>query len=172
MLPLVLLGLLLVFFLFENRTAIDASAFFAFSTFTAIGLCGVLLFKLTRERAARRYVEKNASVISTRLSNIYNSGIIGLLYTRFDGIITESNNVFLDMIGYSRTDLEQGSISWVHMTPPEYEQVSQAAIAQLKESGVCEPFAKEYWRKDGGRVHVLLASSLLNTGDKANILLH
>ncbi len=170
LLPLALLGFLFIFFLYQNRDKIDASAFFAFLAFIALGTSGVLLFKLSQERAARRIAERTADVNSNRLSNIYNSGIIGLLYTQFDGVITEANDVFLDMIGYSRTDMEQGLISWADMTPPEFAEVSRLAIDQLKERGTCEPFSKEYWRKDGTRVHVLLGSSLLYRGDNAEIL--
>lgn len=169
-LPLVLLTLLFLFFLFKNSDEIDGSTFFAFSTFTAIGISGVLLFKLMQERVARRSAERTAAINSKRLTNIYNSGIIGLLYTRFDGVITDSNDLFLDMIGYSRSDLEQGLISWIDMTPPEFAEVSRLAVEQLREKGTCDPFTKDYWRKSGERVHVLLASSLLNAGDRAEIL--
>ncbi len=169
-LPLILLALLFTFFLFRNSDEIDASAYFAFFLFAALSLCGVLLFRLAQERTARKSAESNARVHAARLSNIYNSGIIGLLYTRFDGVITEANDVFLDMIGYSRSDLEQGLISWADMTPPEYKEISELALVQLREKGACEPFTKEYRRKDGGRVYVLLASSLLTKGDHAEIL--
>ena len=170
LLPLILLALLFTFFLFQNREKIDASAFFAFSTFAALSLCGVLLFRLAQERNARRSAESKAYIDGTRLFNIYNSSIIGLLYTRFDGVITEANDVFLQIIGYSRQDLEQRLISWVDMTPPEYTEISQLALAQLRDKGTCDPFTKEYRKKDGERVHVLLASSLLNKGDHAEIL--
>jgi len=169
-LPLMLLSFLLSYFLIANRAQVDISAFFAFAFFAALSGSAVLLFRLSRERTARRKAEKIAKVNSARLANIFNSGILGLLYTRFDGVITEANDLFLDMIGYSRDDLEEGKISWVEMTPPEYNDVSQTALAQLRETGVCQTFSKEYWRKDGERVHVLLGSSVLNPGDNAEIL--
>jgi PAS domain S-box-containing protein len=169
-LPFTLLALCLSVFMFQNRDKIDSSSVLAFITFMALSISGVLYFKLSKEKEARRAADKNSKINAIRLDHIYNAGIIGILYTRFDGVITDANDEFLDMIGYSRADLEAGGISWVDMTPPEYNDISQSALSQLKAKGVCEPFTKEYCRKDGTRVSVLLGSSLLNDDDKAQIL--
>jgi hypothetical protein len=53
----------------------------------ACGLYGVLFFRLLQEKNVRRKLESDLEVHTYRLNNIYNSGIIGLLYTRFDGVI-------------------------------------------------------------------------------------
>ena len=170
LLPFTLLGFCFSLFLFHNRDNINPSTIFVFAIFAALGICGVLLFKLSQERTARKIAEASARVDSARLAGIYDARIVGLLYTRFDGVITEANDAFLDIIGYTRSDLEGGKISWVDMTPPEHADVSQLALSQLKATGICEPFSKEYWRKDGTRVWVLLGSSLLKNGDHAQIL--
>jgi len=170
LLPFMLLGLCFSIFLFHNRDNIDASTIFVFSIFVTLGICGVLYFRLLQETTARQKAEADARVDSARLASIYDGRIVGLLYTRFDGVITDANEAFLEIIGYTRSDLEMRKISWVDMTPPEYAEVSQLALRQLRATGICEPFSKEYWRKDGTRVSVLLGSSLLNNGDDAQIL--
>ena len=167
--PFLLMGLFLTLFLFNNREHLDVNAILIFTTIAACGLCGILLFRLSGEKRSRHGAENTLQITTERLASIFDARIVGLLYTRFDGVITDANDAFLEMIGYTRSDLGQGLISWVDMTPPEYTAVSQQALEQLKATGFCEPFAKEYWKKDGSRVSVLLGSSLLNKGDKAHI---
>ncbi|MDN3584627.1 PAS domain-containing sensor histidine kinase [Mucilaginibacter flavus] len=170
MLPFVLTGLGLCFLIFHQRDRIDPASFFVFTTVVSLGLCGFLLFKLFHEKNSKRRFKDNLDVLQSRLGNIYDSGIIGLLYTRYDGVITDANDMFLNIIGYSRADLEQGLINWVEMTPPEYSEKNKTALNQLTTTGFCEPFEKEYFRKDGSRVAVMLGSALLHQGDSAEII--
>ena len=71
------------------------------------------------------------------------------------------------MIGYSRSELEKGEIRWDKITPSEFEGASISAVEQLETTGVCAPFEKQYIRKDGSRVWVLLGSSALNGNSEA-----
>jgi len=52
------------------------------------------------------------------------------------------------------------------MTPAEWLSVSERAVAQLKATGSCEPFEKEYFRKDGSRVPVLVGAAALERQDE------
>src|SRR5262249_43178581 len=65
------------------------------------------------------------------------------------------------MIGYTREELASGQVNWRRLTPPEYAAADAHAIAQLKATGVCAPFEKEYIRKDGRRVPVLMGMASL-----------
>jgi two-component system CheB/CheR fusion protein len=65
------------------------------------------------------------------------------------------------MIGYTEADLHDNKLNANYITPPEYDKVTRWAIAQLKEHGVCPPFEKEYIKKDGSRITVLMGSALL-----------
>ncbi|MEL6165000.1 MAG: PAS domain-containing sensor histidine kinase [Cyanobacteria bacterium J06628_3] len=71
-------------------------------------------------------------------------------------------------MGYSRKDLQAGLIDWDELTPPDWKDVDRKMIEQIKKKRVCNPAEKEYFRKDGSRVPIVLGSSLLenstNTG--------
>lgn len=84
------------------------------------------------------------------------SNIIGIILADLSGKITEANDAFLQMVGYSREELVSGKLHWNEMTSPEYRAADERAIAQLINSGVCTPFEKEYICKDGRRVPVLI----------------
>jgi PAS domain S-box-containing protein len=88
------------------------------------------------------------------------SNVQGVLFWKIDGGITEANDAFLDMVGYSRRDLKEGLLDWEKMTPPGYEEDDRKGIENLARDGICAPYEKELFRKDGSRVPVLLGSAV------------
>jgi PAS domain S-box-containing protein len=94
-----------------------------------------------------------------RIRRLVDANIIGVLISELEGQILESNDAFLKMVGYSREDLVSGRIRWADLTPAEWQAVSARAVAQIKATGACEVFEKEYVRKDGSRVPVLIGAA-------------
>ena len=70
------------------------------------------------------------------------------------------------MLGFTRSEFEAGRIRWDERTPPEHLPADWRAIAELRERGVCTPYEKEYLRKDGSRVWVLLTDAVLPGPDE------
>ncbi|BDV37188.1 PAS domain-containing sensor histidine kinase [Methylocystis bryophila] len=98
-----------------------------------------------------------------RLRVFYDSGLVGVMCWNVDGSITEANDKFLEMLGYSREDLSDGRIDWIKITPPEFLPREQAAMAEVRASGATkEPFEQEYIRQNGERLPVLTAVSTLD----------
>jgi hypothetical protein len=67
------------------------------------------------------------------------------------------------MIGYAREDLVSGRLRWTELTPAEWRAADERAVAELKAAGAVKPREKEYFRKDGSRVPVLLGSTTFAT---------
>lgn len=91
-----------------------------------------------------------------KFRRIVESNIIGIYFGDFSGRIFEANDAFLSMMGYTRPELVAGKLYWNRMTPPEYEALDRQRIAEIQVHGACSPFEKEYIRKDGTRVPILL----------------
>jgi PAS domain S-box-containing protein len=72
--------------------------------------------------------------------------------------ITDANDAFLNMIGYSRQELEAGAINWRAMTPPEFSPLDERALAELRLFGTCVPAEKEYVLRDGTRLPILFGA--------------
>lgn len=90
------------------------------------------------------------------LINLFESDILGILFSDIHNRIFEANDTFLNMVGYTREDLQANQLGWRDMTPPEYKDMDEAALQQLKKYGRFWPFEKQYIGKDGRRIDVLV----------------
>ena len=117
----------------------------------AISLENARLYNDLREREAR-------------IRRLVDSNIIGIVIGDYQGRILEANEAFLDIVGYTREDLVSGRLQWTELTPAEWRDADEQAMAELKAAGICKSYEKEYFRKDGSRVPVLLGATTL--GDR------
>lgn len=94
-----------------------------------------------------------------RLQRLWSSGLVGILYWTMEGPILDANDAFLAMVGYPREDLAAGRINWRAMTPPEWEEADRRAIEALRTQGLYCHYEKQYMRKDGSRIDVLIGGA-------------
>lgn len=106
---------------------------------------------LENARLYRDVAEREA-----KIRRLVDANIIGIVVWSADGEIIEANDAFLRMVGYERDDLMSGRVRWHDMTPPECRSESEKALAVAICTGRANPFEKEYIRKDGGRVPVIV----------------
>ncbi len=119
--------------------------------------------------AERRLAEQAMSLNETRTRQIFEADLLGFIAWDLSGTIVQANNAFLRMIGYSRADFEAEGIQWEAITPAEFRALDLNAIEQLRQTGCCEHFEKEFFRKDGSRVPVLIGASMLAPGDDCGV---
>ena len=117
-----------------------------------------------RDRAARR-----AAAAGRRYRRLADLGLIGIIFWELDGPITGANDSFLEMVGYTRQELLDGLIDWKRMTPPEYLASDAEKVQELVTNGFHAPYEKEYLRKDGGRVPVLVGTAFLEGSEHEGI---
>ena len=108
------------------------------------------------ERSAAALAESQA-----RLDRIARSGVVGII-TAENGTIVEANDMFLELLGYTREDLAQGRIRGIDLTPPEWREADERAREQLKTHAAVPPFEKELFRKDGRRVPIMISVTKLD----------
>ena len=113
---------------------------------------------ITERRAAEEALRESEA----RFRRLYEADVVGMVCCDVEKVF-EGNDLFLEMVGYSRQDLEAGKILWRQMTPDEYLHLDERAMEELAATGSCKPFEKEYFRKDGSRVPILIAATLLQT---------
>jgi PAS domain S-box-containing protein len=104
-----------------------------------------------------------------KIRRLVDANIIGIFVWDFEGRILEANDAFLRTVNYDREDLASGRIRWADLTPPDWRDRNNARIEQQKSSGRFEPFEKEYTRKDGSRVPVLIGGALFEEGGNEGV---
>ena len=120
---------------------------------------------VTRDITTKKAAEKALRTSEARFRGMFESNMMGTFYWRESGAVTDANDAFLTLVGYSRDDLRAGRVSWADMTPPEYRPLDEAGLEEVAATGRCTPFEKEYIRKDGSRVPVLIGGAMLNGDD-------
>ena len=89
------------------------------------------------------------------LARAFATGVAGIARGRLDGGPEWANAMFLANIGHTRSDLAEGRLDWVTMTPPEWHETDLRRLAAARLTGVSPAYEKEYWRADGSRWPVL-----------------
>jgi PAS domain S-box-containing protein len=124
-----------------------------------------------RKRAESEYQEALVALDQSeaRFRRLAESNMIGIIVADLHSNIIEANAAFLKMVGYTREELLAGHLHWSEMTPPEYKPMDERAIEELRTSGVCSPWEKEYIRKDGSRISILIGAALLEGSQETAI---
>lgn len=114
----------------------------------------------------RKLAEEALRRSESRFRTLADSGLIGVIVFDQDGEPIEVNDVVTTIVGYTRGELLGGTVHWAELTPPEWAAKDQIAIEQLKESSVSTPREKEYFRKDGSRVPVLVGVARVDNNNE------
>jgi PAS domain S-box-containing protein len=136
----------------------------------AIAIENVRLFEAENQRTlALARVNSDLAEREAKVRRLVDSNIIGIHIWDFDGRIVEANDEFLRMVNYDREDLLAGRIKWADLTPPDWRDKNNARIAQQKASGRFEPYEKEYTRKDGSRIPILIGGATFEEGGSQGV---
>lgn len=106
---------------------------------------------------AQNITERKRS--ETRFRLLMDSNAQGVIFWSTTGEITGANDAFLNLVRYTRQDLEEGRISWKALTPPRYARRDALALEQMADKGVCTTYEKELIRSDGVLVPILLGAA-------------
>lgn len=97
-----------------------------------------------------------------RFRRVAESNLIGLFFWDSHSVITDANRVFQDMMGFASSESFPQRVTWRDLTPSDYRAVDDNAIAELRRSGSCRPYAKELLRRDGSRIAVFVGMAYLD----------
>ncbi|HEX8528586.1 MAG TPA: PAS domain S-box protein, partial [Cytophagales bacterium] len=109
----------------------------------------------------RKLAEQALRQSESRFRRLFESDLVGIIFSDREGVITDANHAFLGLLGYGREDLAARTLRWKDLTPAEYADADAEAMRELLEKGVASPYEKAFFRKDGSLVAVLIGASLL-----------
>lgn len=143
----------------DDRVMASLGKFASFA-YQALTQIEDLKTQVSEREKAEAQIRKLASGLESKVRCLVEANVVGIAMWNLDGVITEANESFLHMVQYDREDLASGHVRWADLTPPEWRECDYWAIAQLKATGAFLPYEKEFVRKDGSRVPVLLGGAL------------
>jgi PAS domain S-box-containing protein len=116
---------------------------------------------IIRDVSRRMQAEEDLRVASARLRRFFEANIVGTTVGEVGGRLLEANDYWLRLLGFSRDELERGEVDWRAVTAPASQAIDDRAIAELRERGTTTPYEKEYRRRDGTFVPVLIVRATM-----------
>ena len=123
------------------------------------------------ERRSQHRLEADDALRASeaKLRRIAESGIIGVFYWKLSGRITDANESFLSMIGRERAELLNGSLNWKALTPNEWVAEDIHWTTEIVERGVAGPWEKEFFKKDGTRLPIIISGAVLDATRESGV---
>jgi PAS domain S-box-containing protein len=104
-------------------------------------------------------------LLEAKVHHLFTSNLIGVFVSDFAGTFLEANDAFLDLVGYTREELQAGRLQRDAMTPPEYHSLSQQAIEAMRAQGASGTYEGVYVHKTGESIPVLIAVTRIDDSD-------
>jgi len=142
---------------------------FASSAYQAWTHIEDLKIQVAEREKAEAEIRELAKGLEAKVRRLVEANVVGIVMWNLEGAITGANEAFLHMVQYDQDDIASGRVRWKDLTPAEWRNRDEQAIAEIKGSSIFRPFEKEYLRKDGTRVPVLLGGALFEGGGNEGV---
>ncbi len=123
----------------------------------------------SRDSDAAGISEALRRVSDARLRRLFDASVVGIIIANNSGAILEANEAFLNMVGYTRDDLENGRLDWRGLTPREWLPLDERAIEEMARRGAFGQYEKEYVRRDGTRLPISVGGARVAGTDDEQI---
>ena len=141
----------------------------ASSAYQAVVHIDDLKIQVAEREKAEAEVRKLASGLEAKIRRLVEANVVGIVMWNLEGAITGANEAFLQMVQYGREELASGHIRWTDLTPAEWRDRDARALTELTKVGTVQPYEKEFFRKDGSRVPVLVGGASFEAGGNEGV---
>jgi PAS domain S-box-containing protein len=148
--------------------------FYAGRLYGLLGSICVLAVLIRRSVGLQAELIRTADALrasDARFRKILEIETVGVVIFDRMGGVTGANKAFLNMVGFTRDELDHGEIRYDQLTPTEWRWRDKQTLADLAERGATAPFEKEYLRKDGSKIWILCAPKLLDANQAVEFVL-
>src|SRR5215469_844119 len=143
----------------EDERVMSTLGQFASLAYQTVESIEDLKLQIAEREKAEAAVRELATGLEAKTRRLIDANLIGIFIWNLDGRIVEANEAFLRIVGYDRNDLTSGRLRWRELTPVEWRDADERRVAELEATGTAQPHEKEYFRKDGSRVPVLVGGA-------------
>ncbi len=90
----------------------------------------------------RKNAEDELRQSEARIRRALEIDTVGVIFLNSEGQITDTNDAFLRMSGYSRSEVAKGLVHWKELTPREWQPLTTTALDQLNQEGKTGTYQK------------------------------
>jgi PAS domain S-box-containing protein len=109
----------------------------------------------------QKRADADLSRSTERFRRLLENATIGVIIGDPDGRVSYANPAILNLLGYSAEEVENGTIRWNQLSPPEYSLADRMALEQLLTVGKSDTYTKEFLSKDGRLIPFLVGATIL-----------
>ena len=147
------------FLLSDSAFVILVEAVMTMAFFVILIWKGSKIIEITciqRDKAINALKENEA-----RFKSLVDASFIGVIEVNADGVICIANDEFLQITGYTLSDLQAGKVNCFNITPLEYKDLENEYFSQAKDFGSCKPYEKYLICADGTQIKVKVCCNYL-----------
>lgn len=119
-----------------------------------------LIVSMSFDVTERRRIADELRRSESKFRSILDANGIPTFFWRVDGAVTDANDAWLELTGYSREQVRRGEVNWRDLTPPEYMSHDARALAEILARGRQQPYEKELLTP-GGKIPVVICGAAL-----------
>ncbi len=148
----------------EDERIMRSLGRFASAAYRTVASVDHLKVQIAARENAETELRERATGLEAKIRRLIDANLMGIFTWNIEGRIVEANETFLKMVQRGREDVASAGMRWTDLTPEEWRVRDELAVADLKTTGTMQPYHKEYFRKDGSRVPVLVGAALFEEG--------
>ena len=114
--------------------------------------------RLQQELAEGRQTEQALNASESRFRSLFDCNVIGIVFWDGVGNITEANDAFLHLLGYSKDDLKQGLLNWDRIAQLDPAATDEVVSIDTEDTWGCLR-EREFTRKDQSRTSLLFGAA-------------
>ncbi len=153
----------------EDERIMSSLGQFASVAYRTVASIENLKFQIAAREKAEAELQERATGLEAKLRRLIDANVLGIFTWHVEGGIVDANETFLKMVQWDREDVASAAMRWTDLTPAEWRAHDESAVADLKATGAMQPYQKEYFRKDGSRVPVLVGAALFEEGGNEGV---
>ncbi len=114
-----------------------------------------------RDITSRRRLEDALRASEERFRRLMDSNVVGGMIAN-GRQITEANDLFLSMIGYTREEMLRHQVTCRDIALPDH-LLDNTAEDDLRKERFCSPYERDFVRRDGTRIPVMIACTRVDS---------
>jgi len=143
----------------EDLRLLESLGRFASAAYQAVESIEELRTEIAARTRAETEIREWTQRLEAKIQCLVDSNIMGIFILDRDGLILECNDAFLQLVGHGRDELDAGVLRWTDMTPHDWRDADEGAPGEVRGTRAVQTYEKEFLRKDGTRVPVLLGAA-------------